>query len=67
MKDSLNLSRKRNTSTCVEKMKVLGAKNANKEKHLHVRGEDRKKSLELPAVRETPPRAWRRLDRHVKK
>ena len=50
----------RNTSTYVEKTEQKSRTCANKEKHLHVRGEDLEKSLCRSTSAETPPRTWRR-------
>ena len=51
----------RNTSTCVEKIVYVYEFETDDEKHLHVRGEDRSTVRRSACVKETPPRAWRRL------
>ena len=54
--------RLRNTSTYVEKTEQKSRTCANKEKHLHVRGEDRHAVASADDLKETPPRTWRRLN-----
>jgi len=51
----------RNTSTGVEKTVLSSKDNAFGWKHLHGRGEDFVVGLGVLLQKETPPRAWRRL------
>ncbi len=50
-----------NTSTCVEKITLRHNGAIDRWKHLHVRGEDPAEFTVYGEPRETPPRAWRRL------
>ena len=50
----------RNTSTDVEKTYQERYAEYRYQKHLHGRGEDRRCSIYDDALRETPPRTWRR-------
>ena len=54
-----------NTSTSVEKTFVPCINNCKNGKHLHERGEDKPFDNFCQRFRETPPRAWRRLLRHL--
>ncbi len=49
-----------NTPTCVGKTFIRGRSGEFREKHPHVRGEDRTKTLSPGFDLETPPRAWGR-------
>ncbi len=54
----------RNTPTCVGKTQTKLCVGERRQKHPHVRGEDRGTPYRKSARRETPPRAWgRRPDR----
>ena len=53
----------RNTPTCVGKTLPNLSPEALRQKHPHVRGEDRAAADEAERTRETPPRAWGRPER----
>ena len=52
----------RNTPTCVGKTPKRRCRSGRCGKHPHVRGEDVLPIAGLPAITETPPRAWGRLN-----
>ena len=54
-----------NTSTDVEKTHFLFLRSESSKKHLHGRGEDRRKAKPTIASPETPPRTWRRLRKPI--
>ncbi len=51
---------RRNTPTCVGKIRLVFVCRHQCEKHPHMRGEDSEPSAPLPLPKETPPHAWGR-------
>ncbi len=59
--NSMIMRTPRNTSTYVEKMILTHHTGLTKQKHLHIRGENRARCLSLLESQETPPHTWRKF------